>query len=142
MKLLTKGQQESNENAKICYICSEKFVNKQLKNKKYCKVRDHYHYKENIGIVHRICNSKYSAPKKVATDFHNGSNYDYHFIIKDLAEELRKQFTYLGENTEKYITFIVTVEKEVTIIDKNGAEITKNISYILQFIDGAKFIAS
>ena len=25
MKLLTKEQQESNENAKICYICKEKF---------------------------------------------------------------------------------------------------------------------
>ena len=25
MKLLTQEQQESNENAKICYICKEKF---------------------------------------------------------------------------------------------------------------------
>ena len=28
-----------------------------------------------------------------------------HFIIKELAEELKKHFTSLGENTEKYITF-------------------------------------
>ena len=28
MKLLTKEQQESYENAKICYICKEKFRNK------------------------------------------------------------------------------------------------------------------
>ena len=27
MKLLTKEQHESNENAKICYICKEKFKN-------------------------------------------------------------------------------------------------------------------
>ena len=27
--------------------------------------------------------------------------------------------------------------KEVTIINKNGEEITKNITYILQFIDSA-----
>ena len=27
MKLLTKGQQESYKNAKICYICKEKFEN-------------------------------------------------------------------------------------------------------------------
>ena len=27
MKLLTKEQQESYENAKICYICKEKFEN-------------------------------------------------------------------------------------------------------------------
>ena len=34
------------------------------------------------------------------------------------------------------------MKKEVTRIDKNGEEITKNISYILQFIDSARFIAS
>ena len=44
MKLLTKEQQESYENAKICYICKEKSENKYLKDKKYRKVRDHCHY--------------------------------------------------------------------------------------------------
>ena len=33
----------------------------------------------------------------------NGSNYDYHFIIKELAEEFKKQFTCLGENIENFI---------------------------------------
>ena len=80
-------------------------------------------------------------PKKVLRVFHNGSNYDYHFIIKELAEEFKKQFTCLGENTEKYITFTVPIEKEVTRIDKNGEEITKNISPILRFIDSARFTA-
>ena len=41
MKLLTKEQQESYENAKICYICQEKFQNEYFKDKKYRKVRDH-----------------------------------------------------------------------------------------------------
>ena len=78
----------------------------------------------------------------MALVFHNGSNYDYHFIIKELAEGFKQQFTCLGENTEKRITFTVTMEKEVTRTDKNEEEITKNISYILQFIDSAKFMAS
>ena len=81
-------------------------------------------------------------PKKNPIVFHNGSNYDYHFIIKELAQEFQKQFTCLGENTEKYITFTVSIEKEVTRIDKNGEEIAKNISYILHFIDRARFMAS
>ena len=42
----------------------------------------------------------------------------------------------------KYITFTFPIGKEVTIIDKNGEEITKNISYRLQFIDSARYIAS
>ena len=41
MKLLTKEQQETYQNAKICYICKNKFENEYLKYKKYCKVSDH-----------------------------------------------------------------------------------------------------
>ena len=41
MKLLAKKQQESYENAKISYICKEKFKNKYLENKEHCKVRNH-----------------------------------------------------------------------------------------------------
>ena len=44
MRLLTKEQQESYENAKGCYDCKEKFENKYVKDKKYCKVRDYCHY--------------------------------------------------------------------------------------------------
>ena len=80
-------------------------------------------------------------PKKIPTVFHNGFNYNYHFIIKELAEEFKIQFTPLGENTGKYITFAVPIEKEVTRIDKNGEEVTNNLSYILQFIDSARFMA-
>ena len=43
-QLLTKEQKESYENAKMCYICKEKFENKYLKDKKYRKVRDSFHY--------------------------------------------------------------------------------------------------
>ena len=54
-------------------------------------------------------------PKKIPIVFHNGSNYDYHFMIKELAEQFRKQFTCFGENTEKCITFTVPIEKEELI---------------------------
>ena len=103
MKLLTKEQQESYENANNCCICKEKFENRYLKDKKYCKIRDHCHYKgEYRRAGHNICNLKSKMP----------------------------------------ITFSVPIEKEVTIIDKDGQKVTKNISYILQFIDSASFMAS
>ena len=44
MKLLTKEQQESYKNEKICQNCKEKLENKYLKDKKYGKVRGHCHY--------------------------------------------------------------------------------------------------
>ena len=137
-----KNQKKSYENAKICYICKENFENNYLKDKKYRKIRDHCHIGEYRGAAHSICNLKYIAPKKVPIVFHNGSKYDYHFIIKELPEEFKKQFPCLRENTQKYIAFTVPIEKEVTRIDKNEGEITKNISYILQFIDSARFMAS
>ena len=51
MKLLTKEQQESYKNAKNCYICKEKFENKYLKDKKYCKIKDHVIIQENIEVL-------------------------------------------------------------------------------------------
>ena len=57
------------------------------------------------------------------------------FYHKRGSREFKKQFTCLEENTERHITFTVPKGKEVTITDKNGDEITRNISYILQFID-------
>ena len=63
--------------------------------------------------------------------------------MKELAEELKKkQFTYLGENTEKDISLTVPIEKEVMKIDENVEKITKNISDISQFIDSARFTES
>ena len=66
-----------------------------MKDKNYRNVRDHCHYTgEYGGAAHNICNLKYSVLKKIPIAFNNGSNYDYHFIIKELAEEFRKQFLF------------------------------------------------
>ena len=52
------------------------------------RVRDHCHYtSEYRGAAHSICNLKYSVPKEIPIAFHNGSKYNYHFIIKELAEK-------------------------------------------------------
>ena len=59
-----------------------------------------------------------------------------------LTEDVEKPFTCLGENTETCRAFTVPIQKEVTRIDKEGEETTKNISYILQFFDGTRFMAS
>ena len=53
MKILIKERKDSYENAKICYICKEKFENKYLRVKKNCKTRDRYHYQENIEVLRR-----------------------------------------------------------------------------------------
>ena len=74
---------------------------------------------------------KYGVPKNISVAFHNESNYDYNFIIKPLPEKLIKKNS-LGENTKKCIIFSVSIEKEVTRIDKNGEEIMRK--YILNIL--------
>ena len=50
--------------------------------------------------------------------FHNGSVYDYHFIIKYLAREFKGYFECSGENTEKYIGFTVPFKKVINDDEK------------------------
>ena len=94
---------------KSVIFCKERFENKYLKDKKYSKVRDHCHYTGKYRAAgHSTCNLKNSVPKAIV--FHNGSNYDYHFIIKYPDKEFKNQLICLGENTENNITFAVTIE--------------------------------
>ena len=78
---------KSFQNAKICYTCKKNLKVKMLKINYIVIIQD------NIEVLK-------SVPKESSIVFHNGSNYDYHFIIKKLAEEFEKQFTCLGDNTE------------------------------------------
>ena len=52
MKLLTNEQQESYENAKICYFCKEKFENKYLKDKNIVTLKIIVIIQENIEVLH------------------------------------------------------------------------------------------
>ena len=67
--------------------------------KKHHKVRDHDHYTGKFRDAgHSICNLRYAVQKEIPIISHNGSHYDYHFIIKELAKELQGQdFNCLGE---------------------------------------------
>ena len=84
ISLTTKEKIHYNEQ-KICYICKREF---DTNDKKNYKVRDHCHYTGKYrGAAHNICNLRYKIPKEIPVVFHNGSTYDYHFIIKELVKE-------------------------------------------------------
>ena len=74
---------------KYALFVKEKLRKNMLKLKEYPKVRDHCHFTgEYRGAAHGICNSNYSIPKRIPVVYHNGSNYDCHFIMTELAKEL------------------------------------------------------
>ena len=124
MILLTDEETKSYKEQKVCHICKKEFItdkNDKKAFKLYHKVRDHCHYTGKFrGAALSICNLKYKTPKELSVVFHNGSSYDYHFIIKQLAKEFKGQFECLGEYTEKYITFSLPIKKELD----NGKTIT------------------
>ena len=78
---LTIKEEIDHNKQNICYIFKKEF------EKKNYKVRDHCHYTEKYGgAAHNICNLRYKIPKEIPIVFHNGSTYDYHFIIKELVK--------------------------------------------------------
>ena len=83
------------------------------------------------GAAHNICNLRYKVPKEIPVVLHNDSTYDYHFIIK----EFEGNFDCLGENTEKYITFLVPLKKKI-------ANKKLEITYKIKLIDSFRFMSS
>ena len=129
---LTNKEIKSYEKQKVCRIYKEKFCDDKSKK----KVRSHCHYTGKFrGAAHSVCNLRYKVPKEIEIVFHNGSTYDYYFIIKKLAEEFKGKFECLGENTEKYVTFSVPLKKE----NNNNDE---KITYKLKFIDSYRFMST
>ena len=137
MSLTDILKNEFYENQKFCYICKKRFT----KNNK--NVRDHCYFTGKYrGTAHNKCNMNYKISKNIPIVLHNSSTYDYYFIIKELAKESERQFDCLGENTEKYITFSVLINKEITKIDKGGNARIVNIPYKLKFIDSFRFMST
>ena len=104
---LTTEEKLYHNEQEICYICKKEFDEKNY------NVRDHT-----------------QIPKEIPVVFHNGSTYDYHFIIKELVKEFDGNF----ENTEKYKTFSVPIKKKT---ENKDLEIT----YKIKFIDSYRFMA-
>ena len=134
---LTKQEKINYNDQQICYICKKEFDTidtagpSSLERKKNYKVRDHCHYTGKYrGAAHNICNLRYKVPKEIPVVFHNGSTYDYQFIIKELVKEFEGNFDCLGENTETCITFSVPLKKK---IENKNLEITYKIKFIDSF---------
>ena len=129
------------QSQKQCYICGKAFCYDKKQEKRfklYKKVRDHCHFTGKFrGAAHCICNLRYNIPQEMSVKIYDGSKYDYHLIIKELAEKFRgEDFECLGENTEKYISFSVPIKKE------RDNESGKRITYKIKFIDSCRFMPS
>ena len=80
---LTKEKLKSHQDPKVCYICGKRNLKKLSKSINFQK-RWHSTRKYR-GAAHSICNLEFNVHNEISVVFHNGSNYDYHFFIKELA---------------------------------------------------------
>ena len=90
---INKRRTKSHLDVKVCYICVNRILKKLSKSINYWTVRDRCHYiGKHRAAAHSICNLKFNVPNKTPVVFHNGSNYVYHFIIKELANKFKGKF--------------------------------------------------
>ena len=89
--------------------------------------------------LNNLRNLKYSVPKEISIDFLNGSNFL--FYHKSASRRFWRTIYLLRGKYWKTHNLNRSIEKKVTRVDKNGADITKTISYRSQFIASARFMA-
>ena len=113
---LTDSERVLHDSQKVCFLCEKESCTDKNNKKEYkriCKVRDHCHFTGKYRCAaHSKCNLQYKVPKVIPVVFHNVSAYDNHFIIGQLAKDYNDYFSCIGENTEKYISFSITIIKE------------------------------
>ena len=89
-----------------------KVQKKLAQDKNHWKARDHCHYTSKYrGAAHSIFHLKFNVINEIPAVSHNGSNY--HCIIKELTKKCEGKFERLAENTGKYKTFSVPIEREM-----------------------------
>ena len=129
MKKSNKKQQSDYDKGKYYHICKKGFN----KHKNFIKVRDHDHYTGNYrGAAHSLCNLRYSTQVDIPVIFHNGSNYDFNLIITGLAKEFRSEMRCIPLNTDKYMSFLIPLKKQITD--------DKFVTCNLKFIDSNRFM--
>ena len=121
---MCKERAKITQNAATCCICGKRFTKKFAQDKNYRKVIDHCNCTDKYrGVSNSIHNLRFNVPNEILAVVHNRSNYDYHFIIKELANKSEGQFECLVEKTEKYKKSSVAIEKEIVKVDKDGNEV-------------------
>ena len=158
MILLTANEEKQYENAEVSHICKKPFINKEdinnneddnedEKEKKrkenlykiFRKVQGHCHYTgKHRGAAHSLCNLRYQEQRSIPVTLHNGSNYDFHLLMKELAKEFKSDRRCIGENTENPIRFSVNFhkdKKEENEENEDGKEACR-----LKFIDSFRFM--
>ena len=95
----TEIDAEHFENETRCYLCKRVFIDEAKKN------RDHDHFTGTyLGAACTFCNLQRRRPFKLPIFLHNGSRYDFHFLIRALNNKDLGEIKILPYNGEHFRT--------------------------------------
>lgn len=97
--IFTENDRLQFERSENCYLCKKTF------NATFTKNRDHNHFTgKYLGAACLYCNLQRRRPTKLPIFLHNGSKYDFHFIIKALNKIDVGEISILPYNGENFRT--------------------------------------
>ena len=73
---------------------------------------------------------KYEVPKEIPIIFHNAS-YDTHFMLNQLATELKGELNCIGDNMENISLFLYKLKKKLLIIMVIKKQLHTNLNLLI-----------
>ena len=105
--IMTEADDLAFKKANICHLCGS-FIDPSKDAHPLIgenKVRDHCHITGKFrGASHNYCNQQAKRPPKIPVYFHNGKNYDQHFLIPFMNRLTTKKIDAIPNNEEKYMS--------------------------------------
>src|SRR5271163_1038400 len=128
--IITEEQKKVCKRARKCYLCKERFTEKNYKVKDHCHMTGLFR-----GAACNTCNLKLKLSHKIPVIFHNLRGYDSHLLLEKLGKFKRPiNIIFLS----KYMMF--SVGSEIKYFDKKiGVEKT-SVIHRLTFIDSLQFM--
>lgn len=118
--IMTDEERESHKEKTRCNLCKTQF---SIKN---YKVADHHHLSGKFRqTLCNSCNLKLQTPNFIPCFLHNLSNYDAHFIVRELGYD-ESTISVIPNSQEKFISFSKYINNNFTV----------------RFVDTYRFMAS
>ena len=91
MLLVKEKELQLHQDSMICYVCWKRFIQRLAKYENVCKVTGHCHFTSKYkGEAHIFSNLWFNMPSKIIVVSHNGSNFNYHFMLIEELYDLGK----------------------------------------------------
>nr|XP_024218076.1 uncharacterized protein LOC106687159 [Halyomorpha halys] len=131
--LISSEEEQDWTTSETCYMCQNAFTENNI------KVRDHCHLTGTyLGPSCNNCNLRRVNPSFIPVMMYNLSNYDAHFIVKELGN-VSGRVEVIPNSEEKYISFTKHVGKMKLRFIGSYRFMPRNLDYLVKSLSMDKF---